>query len=227
MGLTVVAMGDSHGHHYLVEDIPDGDVLIHTGDFTRRGSRDNVDEFAEWFYSQPHKHKIVIAGNHDWALQKYPGYGNVFTQTGGIDYLEDSGIEIDGFKFWGSPWTLPFQSWAFMMEEEELTKKYALIPEDVDVLITHGPPVNVLDMTLKDGVNAGSLALAWRIGAILTERSTYANADGTAKPINHVFGHIHERYGQFDNGIDTYYAYNVSVCDFKYNVVNPPTVIEL
>lgn len=223
---TIVAMGDTHGKHYLVLDIPDGDILVHSGDFCRWGSRDNVDEFSEWFASQPHEHKVVVAGNHDAALEKYLGYGQILT-TKGIHYLEDTGVEIEGLKFWGSPWTLPSQSWSFMLPEESLARKFALIPEDVDVLITHGGPANVLDLTDLEGVHAGSLALAGRIGEILTNRTVYANADGNTKPITHIFGHIHERNGQFDNGIETYYAYNVSVLDFKYNVTWEPTVIEV
>ncbi len=212
---TIVAMGDTHGKHYLVPDIPDGDVLIHSGDFTRYGSRDNVDEFSQWFETLPHKRKIVIAGNHDAALEKYLGYGQIFTVKG-IDYLQDTGVEIDGLKFWGSPWTLPFQSWSFMLPEDALARKYRLIPEDVDVLTTHGPPAGVLDLTDLEGVAAGSKALSERLWELM---------NGRERPLVHIFGHIHERNGIYFAG--AYRAYNVSICDFKYNVTWEPTVIEV
>ncbi len=208
-------MGDTHGKHYLVPDIPDGDILVHSGDLCRYGSRDNVDEFSEWFASQPHEHKVVIAGNHDAALQKYLGYGQIFTVKG-IHYLEDTGVEIEGLKFWGSPWTLPFQSWSFMLEEEGLTRKWSLIPADTDVLITHGPPAGVLDLTDLEGVLAGSLTLGYRIDSL---------TNFYERPLVHIFGHIHERNGIYFAG--EYRAYNVSILDFKYNVTWEPTVIEL
>lgn len=212
---TIVAMGDTHGKHYLVPDIPDGDVLIHSGDFSRHGSRDDVHEFAEWLVSLPHKRKIVIAGNHDKALQKHLGYGQIFSLLG-ITYLEDTGVDLDGLQFWGSPWTLPFQSWSFMLEEEGLARKYALIPDDVDVLITHGPPAGVLDLTDLEAINAGSLSLGYRID----ELTNFYD-----RPLVHIFGHIHERHGKYLAGL--YRAYQVSILDFKYNVTWEPTVIEV
>jgi predicted phosphodiesterase len=205
-------MSDTHGRHQNLK-VPDGDVLIHAGDFCRYGSRANLHEFGEWFSEFPHECKIVIAGNHDMALQKHLGYGHMLRMYE-IEYLEDTQSAIqDGPKIWGSPYTPPFQSWAFMLEEDALARKFALIPDDVDVLVTHGPPAGVLDLTDLEGVPAGSRALSERLWEL-----------GQERPLVHIFGHIHERWGQFKAG--NYLAYNVAICDFKYNPVNPCTVIE-
>ena len=101
-----------------------------------------------------------------------------------------------------------------MLDEEGLERKYKLIPDDVDVLITHGGPKGVLDLTDKEGVHAGSKALKSRVDQISTKHS-----------LVHIFGHIHERHGIHVSR--NYVGYNVSICDFKYNPVNPCTVIEV
>ena len=214
---TIVAMSDTHGRHYSLE-VPDGDVLIHAGDFCRWGSRRDVDEFVEWFAEFPHEYKIVIAGNHDMALEKYLTYASIFDRPEyGIKYLGDSWTAIeDGPKIWGSPYTPPFQHWAFMLEEDALARKFAMIPDDVDVLITHGPPAGVLDFTDLEGVPAGSHSLTSRIDEMMHAKD---------RKLVHIFGHIHERWGSLTNG--GYRAYNVAICDFKYNPVRPCTVIEL
>ncbi len=214
-GKTIVAMSDTHGRHHNLQ-VPDGDVLIHAGDFCRYGSRDDVNEFAEWFEAFPHRWKIVISGNHDAAMEKYLGYGQAFTYRD-ITYLRgDWTLLKGGPKIWGGPWTPPFQSWHFMLEEGALAKKFATIPDDIDVLLTHGPPAGVLDVALLDNSFTGSTALADRVTQLLN--------NDFDKPLVHIFGHIHEMNGVLDQG--KYRAYNVSICDFKYNPVNPCTVIE-
>lgn len=219
--MKIVAMSDTHGRHEGLE-VPDGDVLIHAGDFCKYGSRVDVDVFAQWFSSFPHEHKIVVAGNHDIALQKYLTYAAIFDHPDyGITYLGDSETTVAGLKFFGSPWTLPFQDWAFMLVEEDLERKYALIPDDVDVLITHGGPAGILDLTDLEGEHAGSQALSkW-----VDRRSGLYSDPDNYPPLVHIFGHIHERHGSWKAG--TYRAFNVSICDFKYNVNWKPTEIEI
>ena len=207
-------MSDTHGRHQNLK-VPDGDVLIHAGDFCRWGSRSDVHEFAEWFSDFPHERKIAIAGNHDIALQKYLGYGHMLRMYE-IEYLEDTqSATQDGPKIWGSPFTPPFQSWAFMLEEDVLARKFALIPYDVDVLVTHGPPAGTLDFTDLERVHAGSHSLTSRIDELMHSKD---------RKLVHILGHIHERWGSETNG--GYHGYNVAICDFKYNPVNPCTVIE-
>jgi predicted phosphohydrolase len=131
--MRIVCVSDTHGRHQFSE-VPAGDILIHAGDVTLHGSLANAEEFNSWLGTLPHKHKIVIAGNHDFCFQEQPEEARARI-TNAI-YLEDSGCEIEGLKFYGSPWTLIFFNWAFMLSEVELADKWALIPNDTDVLIT-------------------------------------------------------------------------------------------
>lgn len=142
--MKLVCISDTHSLHRRLQSIPDGDVLIHAGDCLGQGTLENIEDFNDWLGSLPHRHKIVIAGNHDWAFQETPELARQ-ALTSAI-YLEDSGVEIEGVRFWGSPWTPIFMNWAFMLGRgEPLYEKWQLIPDDTDVLITHGPPQGIGD----------------------------------------------------------------------------------
>ncbi len=184
--MRIVCVSDTHGYHRRAV-VPDGDILVHGGDLTRHGSLEDVDDFNAWLGSLPHKHKVVICGNHDWCFQKTPAEARARI-TNAI-YLEDEGCEIEGLKFYGSPWTPLFFDWAFMLSEVELFEKWALIPAGLDVLITHGPPHGILDVTNRNEL-AGSVTLIERVR--------------TTKPRLHVFGHIHEAAGRYDDADTTF-----------------------
>ena len=179
--MRIVCVSDTHGFHKHTE-VPDGDILVHGGDLTKHGSLEDVEEFNRWLGALPHGHKIVIAGNHDFCFQEQPAEARA-RLTNAL-YLQDSGCEIEGLTFYGSPWTPLFFDWAFMLSDEELAAKWALIPPRVDVLITHGPPQGILDTTNRKEP-AGSATLLERVRAV--------------KPRLHVFGHIHEAAGRFDH----------------------------
>ena len=150
--LRLVLLSDTHGLHRELS-IPDGDVLIHAGDFCNEGEAVEARSFGEFFCGLPHRHKVVIAGNHDRCLEADPGLGTeIFA---GCHYLLDSGAEIGGMTFWCSPWQPWFFDMAFNLERgTELREKRDLIPAHVDVLITHGPPHFVLDRS-ETGENVG------------------------------------------------------------------------
>jgi Icc-related predicted phosphoesterase len=157
--------------------LPKGDVLIHCGDVLGWGDEKEYYEFIEWFSSQPHKHKIVIAGNHDIVLDDPQTKLAIRSklEEAGIVYLQNTHTEIDGKVFYGSPWTPKFGDWSFMMHAV-----YNNIPDKVDVLITHGPPAGILDQNFykeQCGCHA-TLDLVLRL-----------------KPRIHTFGHIHESNG--------------------------------
>lgn len=180
--MKLVLISDTEGDHRSV-DLPEGDVLIHAGDVISYGGvkvygsyEDQLKDFVTWLSEQPHKHKIFIGGNHDDLLER-----KVLELPDGTYYLENTGIEIDGVKFWGSPNTVSFFGMAFEKEEEELEKIYTEIPEDTDVLITHVPPFGILDENSR-GKNCGSKALFSRVLDVL--------------PKINVFGHVHHSYGQ-------------------------------
>ncbi len=142
--MKLVCISDTHSLHRHIPEVPDGDVLIHAGDGLGQGTLENIEDLNDWLGMLPHRHKIVIAGNHDWAFQETPELARE-ALTNAV-YLEDSSVEIEGIRFWGSPWTPTFMDWAFMLERgQQLHKKWQLIPGDTDVLITHGPPKGIGD----------------------------------------------------------------------------------
>ena len=114
-------------------------MLIHAGDFCSEGEAVEARSFGEFFRGLPHRHKVVIAGNHDRCLESDPGLGpEIFA---GCHHLLGSGVEMEGVTFWGSPWQPWFFDMAINLERgAELHEKWDLIPAHVDVLITHGPP---------------------------------------------------------------------------------------
>ena len=197
--------------------LPDGDVLIHCGDATGLGSLNEFVDFNRWMSEQPHKYKIFVAGNHDWLAYRDHGLATQILQD--VIYLRDSMVEIEGKKFYGSPWTPEFGNWAFMSPREKLAERWKLIPEKVDVLITHGPPHGILDGVVRWGEmeemveNVGCEELRWEV----LHR---------VKPRYHVFGHIHGGYGVKTLNDETVFM-NVSCCDEDYDPVNPPKVFYL
>ena len=215
--MTITCISDTHSiHHRIPPDwLEGGDVLVHAGDVSGRGSLREVEEFLAWFNELPYKHKIMIAGNHDFWFEKVSTFAvNEMLQEKypNIIYLNDSGVEIDGIKFWGSPVTPWFYDWAFNRMGTDICQHWDKIPLDIDVLVTHGPMKGFLDMTLR-GVSTGCPYLLEK-SAEMTNLKLF------------VCGHIHEAYGKFefpDGGVFV----NASTLDFNYNVKNKPIVIEI
>lgn len=207
----VVFISDTHNLHAKIR-IPECDILVHSGDATGRGTLQEITSFLFWFSQQPAKHKILIWGNHDLLGEDNPSMSKMLiSEHPSITYLENSGIEIMGLKFWGSPWTPRFYDWAFNADPDKLIEVWSKIPEGIDVLITHGPPFGILDET-EEGVNAGCKIL-------LSEIQT------RVKPKYHVAGHIHEGYGV--RVVDGITFVNASSCDRKYRPINLPIVLEI
>ncbi len=206
--MRIVAISDTHGLHDQLE-VPAGDVLVHAGDSTGRGGLAEIRDFDAFLGRLPHRHKVVIAGNHDFGFERQPAAARALIRH--AVYLQDEAFTIDGVRFWGSPWQPWFYDWAFNLERgAEIRAKWDLIPEDTDVLITHGPPLGHGDRNTR-GEEVGCADLLARIREV--------------GPRYHVFGHIHEAYGTTVEGATTYV--NASVCDFRYRPVNPPVVLDL
>ena len=167
--------------------------------------------FADWFAAQPHPHKVVVAGNHDHTLELDPDLARHMFAGRHTHYLCDTEVTIDGVLFYGAPWQPEFCNLAFNLPRgERLRQKWALIDNDVDVLITHGPPFGVLDTTFDERqVGCEELLVA-------IERT---------RPALHLFGHIHEGYGWKQRGRTLHV--NASSCTIDYKPDNPPMVIEL
>lgn len=207
--MRIVCLSDTHNCNGQIA-VPDGDVLIHAGDATITGSFDEITLFNKWFANLPHKHKIFVAGNHDWIFEKNPALARRLIDKK-IIYLKDSFVGIEGLKIYGAPWQPRFFDWAFNLNRgREMAEKWKLIPADTDVLITHGPPFGILDETPR-GDLAGCEELRKRVEDVL--------------PKIHIFGHIHYGYGTAEKfGVK---FVNASVCDETYEPGNAPIVIDL
>jgi len=219
--LKVVALSDTHGMHEQIE-VPEGDVLIHAGDFCKYGDTKEVKAFIQWLTERAHKHIIIVAGNHDKCAEKKPEKIRALFENENITYLCNEAAVIEGVKFWGSPITPTFLNWHFMKNRGgPIRGVWGLIPDDVDVIITHGPPYGHGSLAppyrTAQPKEAGCLDLLNRIREIKDE-SQYLY------PRIHVFGHIHAGYGatqsdEFGNLV----FFNVSVCDEAYRPVNKAT----
>ncbi|XP_013381694.1 metallophosphoesterase MPPED2 [Lingula anatina] len=235
-----VCISDTHHQTHKMNPIPNGDVLLHAGDFTFHGEIDQTIAFNEFLGSLPHKYKVVIAGNHDItfdeeSLATRPNLKHVFridvdklkatlcSKTGKENphmwdlltnciYLQDSAIDIYGLKIYGSPWQPEFCGWGFNVTRgKDILEKWNLIPKDVDVLLTHGPPIGHGDICF-DGLRTGCVELL----SVIQNR---------VQPKYHIFGHIHEGYGVTTDGTTTFI--NASTCTLRYKPTNPPILFDL
>lgn len=205
--MKLVVISDTHGFHRSL-NLPSGDVLIHCGDITMSGQLDTVRDFNNYLKDLPFRHRIVVAGNHDSCLERsIRSSKSALTEA---VYLQDGGVTIDGIRFYGSPWQPPFENMFFNLEEGALGEKWAMIPRDVDVLITHTPPYGILDVN-SNQEHQGSTSLMAELEEI--------------SPQLHLFGHIHESRGSICIG-NTKFV-NAACCDENYCLKNAVWEIEL
>lgn len=207
--MKLVFISDTHNQHNKIA-IPEGDFIIHCGDISLRGTYDEVVSFADWFSSLPHKHKIMIPGNHDFLFERDFDASKNIMDSRGIHLLIDNLVEIEGIKFWGSPITPWFYSWAFnRYRGSSIECHWDKIPENIDILITHGPPAymgNNLSLVLE-GEDVGCQDL-------------YNTIKKRVKPKISSFGHIHEGYGTHHDG-ETLFI-NCSILNANYVPTNQP-----
>jgi Icc-related predicted phosphoesterase len=209
MHMRVVIISDTHNQLDRL-DVPDGDVLIHCGDFTMGGTPQEIEKFNEHLQQLPHRHKIVVAGNHEFLFESHPDLARSLLTA--ATYLQDTSIEIDGIVFYGSPWQPEFHNWAFNVpaDSDRMRRIWERIPDNTDVLITHGPPFGILDNTM-DNRNVGCRLLRNRVLKIT--------------PKLHCFGHIHSAYGTQD--LDGITFINAANLNEQYRPANAPIEIEL
>ena len=209
--MKLVCISDTHRMYKRI-NVPKGDVFIHAGDIEIYNCLSELRDFNKWLDSLPHKHKIVIAGNHDRLLDIHSKkcIRGIFTNA---IYLENSGCTIDGIKFWGSPITPAFLNWFFMAARgKEIQNKYwSKIPRNTDVLITHGPPYGIMDEVIGPEKHAGCSDLLWTIEQL--------------KPKVHIFGHIHSRHGVVKKKDTTFI--NASVVNEEYRITYKPIEIKI
>lgn len=210
--MHIVTISDTHLRtpSYL---IPPGDLLIHSGDATMGGTLQEVMKFNKWLgeIKDNYKYGIVfVAGNHDWLFEKQPDLARSLITN--ATYLQDESVVINGFKIYGSPYQPEFCNWAFNLPRgEQLAKKWSQIPDDTNILVTHGPPAKILD-TCPGFSQVGCEDLSKRIDQLKDLKL-------------HQFGHIHHSNGmKLHNGI---IYINASVCDEKYLPLNPIIEVDL
>jgi Icc-related predicted phosphoesterase len=185
--LRLVLLSDTHQLHREVE-VPDGDILIHAGDFTMFSKSMNaIVDFNQWLGELPHRFKVFVPGNHEFFLEADPSRRSLLDNA---TTLINEEIEIHGLRIWGSPVT-PLYGGAFgMSSAADRKKRCAQIPTSTDVLVTHGPPHSILDIEGDSGLHSGCRELL--------------NAVMRVRPKLHVFGHVHGAYGIFQTEHTTF-----------------------
>jgi Icc-related predicted phosphoesterase len=206
--VRIVIISDTHERHDEL-GVLRGDVLIHCGDglngFTR--SAGALEQLDEWFGRQEFDRIFCTGGNHDFELEERvgseePGFRNA-------DYLQDESRHYGGLTFYGAPWTPELQGWAFYLPHDELRDKWDLIPDDTDVLITHTPPLRILDQN-RHGRHCGCPELQRRLMKL--------------RPRIHCFGHIHASSGSLD--VRGTRFVNASMVDSQYRLAREPYQID-
>lgn len=205
--LRLIIISDTHNHTAF--EVPNGDLLLHCGDFTMDGSVEEIAAFDRWLGSLPHPQKVVIAGNHEKAFERTPRAAHASLKN--AHYLQDTAITIGNVLVYGSPWQPWFYDWAFNLPRgEALAAKWAQIPSGVDVLVTHGPPRGILDRTLR-GEEVGCDDLRKAVERV--------------SPLVHAFGHIHSGAGAVRRGRTLFV--NASICDEYYRPRQSAVVVDI
>lgn len=211
--MRIVALSDTHCRlNYIT--IPNGDILVFAGDLTFRGShheiQNELDKLAK--HRDRFQEMVFICGNHDWLGEKEPALMRQMCNDRGITYLDNEEVVFNNIKFFGSAYTPWFYDWAFNAHRGiEISRHWNKIPLDTNILITHGPPMGILDR-LPNGMNVGCDDLRKRIDDLKDLKV-------------HIFGHIHHSYGE--EHLDGVKYYNVSSCSEQYTPINLPVVIEI
>lgn len=238
MKLRITHISDTHNkHNRITEDLPGGDIIIHSGDFSSIGRKSESQTFVKWFGKLPYKYKIFIAGNHDLSFESEKLFrmksdwfdgkkdydepaeeGKPYWVSelleflpDGVIYLENESVEIEGVKIWGSPFSARFgRDWAFNVDRGEKSRElWGTVPTDTNILITHGPAFGVGDRN-NDGLHVGCEDLRERVINL--------------EPDIHLSGHIHEAYGYTHFG--NTHSINGSNLNLNYLYLNKPITFD-
>lgn len=183
--MKILHLSDTHGLHHHIKDLPAADVIVHSGDISHNGTESEVLDFINWYIELPYQHKIFVTGNHDLCLWDAESIEDL---PENIYFLQDRSVVIDGVKFFGL---------AYNHSE-------SLIPDDVDIVVTHEPPVMILDESA--GTHWGNAPLRNRVFKI--------------KPKYHLFGHAHESYSILKQ--DGIVFSNAALLDEKNKLIKKP-----
>ena len=225
--MKITMISDTHNKHKSLNgDLPGGDILLHAGDISSMGHKHEIESFLTWFDKiDNYDTKVFIAGNHDWGFQTKPDQcRGLLTGYKTVDYLEDEELVLyfdgpngdrpeENVRIYGSPWQPEFYNWAFNLPRNGpgLQHKWNMIPENTDILITHGPAWGFVDdVEGRRGQHLGCELLAERIKEI--------------KPKIHLCGHIHSGTGHYFDGHTHYF--NASVLNEQYIYTQSPWNID-
>lgn len=218
--MKILHLSDTHGFHESITDLikemileHEPEVIVHSGDFMRHAMKSiDFEEFLNWFRKLDVKHKILVPGNHDIFCEAFENDYDLRRSVvpDSVLFLINEEVVIDGVKFWGSPYTPEFFDWGFQLYGADGWDLWAKIPDDTDVLITHGPQLGVLDK-LPDGLNVGCPFLAQRIDELKIKA--------------HLVGHIHGAYGIHQS--NDYVSLNSAILNDDYKPVNKPQLVEI
>jgi Icc-related predicted phosphoesterase len=243
MKLQITHISDTHNkHNQLNGKLPGGMLLIHSGDFTSIGRKHEVEKFIEWFGKQNYTHKVFIAGNHDLVFDNETLYHDkaahfehkVFENLpaegkpdwlvellnnlpGGVHYLENNSVKIEGINIWGSPYSPSFgYGWGFNKARgNDIAQCWNEIPTDTDIVITHTPIYGYNDRAANTNQNVGCADLYHRLKEV--------------QPHLHFAGHIHEGYGWKTMGLTSWYdlqTFNGCSCNLRYEAENNPITFD-
>ena len=188
--MRILHLSDTHGLHHHILDFPPADVIVHSGDISHSGTACEILDFLNWFIGLPYPHKIFVTGNHDLCLWDAESIDDL---PGNVHFLQDCGCEIDGVKFFGLAYNHP----------EEL------IPNDTNIVVTHEPPMMILDKSV--GTHWGNSSLRKRLKEI--------------RPRYHLFGHAHESFGTLKDGCTVFS--NGSLLDERNKLIRKPRLFLL
>ena len=218
--MRILAISDTHSHHRKL-NLPEADMIISAGDWSFKGEPEIVEDFIDWMAELPYKSKVCIMGNHELAYDKNPSRPKKLSalakmKDAGIHYLENNEVVIEGLNIWGSPITPFFHNWAWNYQRgPEIAEVWSKIPEDTNILITHGPPYGKLDRVEKwNGTsNEGCKDLKERVQQLKHLKL-------------HIFGHMHLQGGQMLE-VDGVKYWNAAVCDEQYKPINNIIVVDI
>lgn len=149
--MKILHISDTHGYHELLKIPNDIDIIIHSGDFSNNHNvyinEQETHNFLQWYSNLNIKYKILIAGNHDALAFKWSKKFKMLCKDMNIIYLEHNSIKIENINIFGSPYVPTFGNWYFMKNRSKLDKVWSTIPDNTDILITHGPPKGILDLS--------------------------------------------------------------------------------
>lgn len=198
--MRILHISDTHGFHkdFPEDRFDDIDMVIHSGDCSNSPylgeSTLEISSFLDWYENILVKYKILVAGNHDTAIARRLIKKEDMAMRG-IAYLENESIQIKGLKIWGSPITPTFGNWSFMKARDKTHEVWDTIPIDTDIIIVHGPPKGIRDLSLDRQNNlemCGDKSLGKRVKII--------------NPQLMCFGHIHNCKEIVNQGTSNYYG---------------------